>query len=119
MNDRDKLMELLKKADNIASKKLIMDYDDAIADNADYLIAHGVTVQEWISVKDRLPNFDEKEMEKYKYFGYKFFAEFNVMISGATKPTTLYHDGKDWYDEEGKCYCVTHWQYLPQPPKGE
>lgn len=44
MNDRDKLIELLKKADDIASKKLIMDYDDAIADNADCLLANGVIV---------------------------------------------------------------------------
>lgn len=53
MNDRDKLMELLKKADNIASKKLIMDYDDAIADNADYLLANGVIVTKY-KVGDRV-----------------------------------------------------------------
>ena len=41
---KDRLIELLKKADDIASKKLIMDYDDAIADNADYLLANGVIV---------------------------------------------------------------------------
>lgn len=44
MTDREKLIELLKKADENASKKLIMDYDDAIADNADYLLANGVIV---------------------------------------------------------------------------
>lgn len=44
MTDREKLIELLKKADENASKKLIMDYDDAIADNADYLLENGVIV---------------------------------------------------------------------------
>jgi hypothetical protein len=44
MTDRDRLIELLKGADNNASQKLIMDYDDAIADNADYLLANGVIV---------------------------------------------------------------------------
>jgi hypothetical protein len=44
MTDRDRLIELMKKADKIASNKLIMDYDDAIADNADYLLANGVIV---------------------------------------------------------------------------
>ena len=42
MTDRDRLIELLKKADDNASRKLITDYDDAIADNADYLLANGV-----------------------------------------------------------------------------
>lgn len=44
MSDRDRLIELLKKADDNASKKLITDYDDAIVDNADYLLANGVIV---------------------------------------------------------------------------
>lgn len=44
MNDRDRLIELLKKAGANASKKLIMDYDDAISDNADYLLSNGVIV---------------------------------------------------------------------------
>ena len=44
MTDREKLIELLKKADENASKNLIMDYDDAITDNADYLLANGVIV---------------------------------------------------------------------------
>jgi hypothetical protein len=41
---RDRLIELLKKADKNASDKGITDYDDAIADNADYLLANGVIV---------------------------------------------------------------------------
>lgn len=86
---------------------------------ADRLIANGVTVQGWISVKDRLPKYTEEEMERYRFFGDTFFPEFNVMILGATKPTTLYFDGEKWYDEEGRCYYVTHWQPMPQLPKGE
>jgi hypothetical protein len=41
---RDRLIELLKKADKNASDKGITDYVDAIADNADYLLANGVIV---------------------------------------------------------------------------
>ena len=85
---------------------------------ADYLISHGVTVQEWISVKDRLPEFTEEEMKRYRFFGDTFFPEFNVMILGATQATTLYFNGGSWYDEECRCYCVTHWQPMPQPPRG-
>lgn len=41
---RDRLVGLLKKADKSASDKLITDYEDAIQDNADYLIENGVIV---------------------------------------------------------------------------
>lgn len=88
-------------------------------DLADYLLDSGVTVQEWISVKDRLPKLTEEEIESFRLFGDTFFPEFNVMILGATRATTLYYDGKRWYDEGNQCYCVTHWQLMPQPPKGE
>lgn len=111
MNDRDKLIELLKKADKIASKKLIMDYDDAIADNADYLIANGVTVQEWISVKDRLPDESGEYVvlndaahqdvlmysEKYKLFNACDFLEEDFALKNSIK--------------------VTHWMPLLKPPK--
>ena len=39
---RDRLMELLKKADKNAEMKFITDYEDAILDNAEYLIANDV-----------------------------------------------------------------------------
>lgn len=41
---RDRLIELLKKADKYTSDKGITDYEDAVADNADYLLANGVIV---------------------------------------------------------------------------
>jgi hypothetical protein len=44
---RERLVELLKKADESASNKMITDYEDAIKDNADYLIANNVVVLPW------------------------------------------------------------------------
>lgn len=41
---RDRLIELLKQADESTSSKGITDYNDAIYDNADYLLANGVIV---------------------------------------------------------------------------
>lgn len=44
MTERERLIKLLKLADDYAATNLITNYDDAIADNADFLLANGVTV---------------------------------------------------------------------------
>ena len=124
MDVREKLVELLNEVQETGVNEIPAGFGctrEYIKNEkvASHLIAHGVTVQEWIPVKDRLPEFTEEEIERYRFFGDTFFPEFNVMILGATQPTTLYCDGEKWYDEECHCYCVTHWQCLPQPPKGE
>ena len=72
----------------------------------DYLIANGVTVQEWISVDDRLPNDNDRviafrpnepETSAYKY----------CVMWGWSVKASLKHRG------------ITHWCAMPQPPKGE
>ena len=57
MDVREKLTELLREAPyNMFGNKLGNCYfDSCLALIADHLTANGVTVQEWISVKDRLP----------------------------------------------------------------
>lgn len=54
MDVREKLVELLKEAPyNIFGNKLGHCYcDSGLGLIADHLITHGVTVQEWISVKE-------------------------------------------------------------------
>ena len=42
--EREKLIELLEEADQVAQAKGITDYKDAIADNADHLLSNGVIV---------------------------------------------------------------------------
>ena len=49
MDVREKLVELLDI--------IIQPGQKTLGDIADYLISNGVTVQEWISVEDRLPEF--------------------------------------------------------------
>lgn len=44
MTDRERLIELLKKADENSANKCITDYEEVVADNADYLLANGVLV---------------------------------------------------------------------------
>ena len=74
---------------------------------ADYLIEQGVTVQEWYSVKDRLPEENERVLV---WIG-------NNRYNDVRKDTDRVHNGK-WVRWGG---CVTHWTpwNMPQPLKGE
>ena len=83
---------------------------------ADYLIAHGVTVQEWISVDERLPENDVMVIGYTPCDGFMFVGYYHE------EPK---YDGKVWRIETAMRSTkimkkrVTHWMPLPQPPKGE
>ena len=99
MDVREKLVELVKRA--------IIDWEHGDASEwiADHLISNGVTVQEWVSVKE-----PPKERGEYLCY-FKYEPESPDVIC----ENTYYGSGR-WMSETGR---VTHWQYLPQPPKGE
>ena len=91
----------------------------------DYLIANGVTVQEWISVKDRLPEIPEGWTESPEPVLY-------MMKNTKTIYAGYYGEGGVWRDKYFRQYSdsrngvdaddVLCWMYqhdLPQPPKGE
>lgn len=103
---RDRLVEIVKRAAYSCLPSNTEDFhlDRFVTD----LLANGVTVQEWISA-------NEPPKENCK----------QVLIALSWDDTDI-----GWYDKEDKCWrseyvnCydvgeVTHWQYLPQPPKGE
>ena len=98
MDVREKLIGLIAKAKYICAN----DYSDHTEDEyiADTLLDNGVTVQEWISVNDRLP-------EKFE----------SVLVFRDGKISIDYNEGNGWfaYDFNGK--RVTHWMPLPQPAK--
>ena len=82
---------------------------------ADDLLANGVTVQEWISVKDRLPDKDGQ----YLIFTTQYFTpdhideidhKDGIEISG-------YYKGCGFLSANG--IYAKYWCRLPQPPKGE
>ena len=99
MDVREKLVELLDR----------FVYDEWYGNNdiAEKLISHGVTVQEWISVTERLPESGKESVLIALRWG-------EVDIGWC-------EDGR-WRSEfvneyeEGE---VTHWMPLPNPPKGE
>ena len=119
MDVREKLVELID--DFIHNVDLKHWYSEELDEKlADDLIAHGVTVQGWISVKDGLP----EDLEENK--GKKVI---NCIVEhapyGNGKTTTQFRQRKyDSYYKEwrwskiGGC-TVTRWTMMPQPPKGE
>ena len=105
MDVREKLAELLTEFYGCDP----MYYDvDALA-MAQHLIANGVTVQEWISVDDRLPE-DDSDVLAYSRNGEE----------GRIYPAN-YAKGV-WFDcifTTPATDTTTHWMPLPLPPKGE
>ena len=72
---------------------------------------------EWISVEDRLPGIGEFVL---------VFRNWDGKLSQCVDRLELHHDcekpegEQDWYDFlYSDIYEVTHWQPLPQPPKGD
>ena len=114
MDVREKLVELLFKC---APKNIKLGWrgekiEVAISQGniADYLIAHGVTVQEWISVSE-----PPKERGCY-------LVSVKHWLDGKPITREAKWNGADWlscYKAEEITPRVTHWTYLPQPPKGE
>ena len=101
MNVREKLIELLDQ--------FVYDEWYGNDDIADKLITHGVTVQEWISVDDRLP---EPWKQVLIYSRYDFCeSAFYIGVPGKWRVT--------WNHEMLDADSVTNWMPLPQPPKGE
>ena len=89
------------------------------------LIANGVTVQEWISVDDKLPEIPEGWVESPEPVLY-------MMKNTKTIYAGYYGEGGVWRDKYFRQYAdsrngvdaddVLCWMYqhdLPQPPKGE
>ena len=102
MDVREKLVELLDI--------IIQPGQKTLGDIADYLITNGVTVQEWISVKDRLP----------EPFVYVLVHMPNEKPSLTVREGFITRDGiwhSALYDREPD--EVTHWMPLPEMPKGE
>lgn len=72
---------------------------------------HALKETEWIPCSERLPEVPEGTDDDE-------CPEFNVMIKGANRATTLRcaPDGT-WFDEFGHVYPVIFWQPLPEPYK--
>ena len=104
MDVREKLVELLTEFYGCDP----MYYDvDALA-IADHLIANGVTVQEWISVDDELP---EEKVDCIVHYKHAYCDNDDYWAIGI-----CFYDGEKF--QMDLSYKVTHWMPLPKPPKG-
>ena len=147
MDVREKLVELLKEI--VAIQECgFGDPRPTYETVASYLMSHGVTVQEWVSVDDRLPESGAHvliccEMHRYggeiagKYVCDGYYAEANKIIAGGfpdecnceySEEDDEYYLCVGWYEVIKNCDgydsvpvedFVTHWMPLPEPPKGE
>ena len=100
MDVREKLIGLIAKAKYICAN----DYSDHTEDEyiADTLLDNGVTVQEWIPVTERLPDWGDGKVLVFTKYGFS--------ICERTVNNRWRGQHANW---------ITHWTYLPQPPKGE
>ena len=112
MDVREKLIEILRKP--IFPHELV-DPTEAVAD---YLLDSGVTVQEWISVDDKYPPYNRDVLVYRPNMAMKIIVDTYDGYYG--------DDDDEWYegwalygkDTHGNP-AITHWSYLPKPPKGE
>ena len=134
MDVREKLVELLHKG--VRCPGVIDNCNDCpyysfekacdeFGATVDLLIVNGVTVQEWISVDDRLP-------EDSGYYLVVYRDKYNESISIDFDMYVKCNVG-EWWESEFACDItkqflwatrlqeqeVTHWMPLPEPPKGE
>ena len=109
MDVKEKLVEL---CEDLETLPCCATYEE----QAEYLISNGVTVQEWISVKDRLPDLIPCNVGTA-------YSEAVIAWTSGRKAMIAVWDGIDWiapfdyweaWGEE-----ITHWMPLPQLPKGE
>lgn len=115
MDIREKVAGLLNEAgDNvfIVSNQPVAPQRKRIwGEIADYLVANGVTVQEWVPVTERLPEEDDLVL---------CIGARGGMFLG-TRPW-LYGDETSAYfsvPNSRRSRYATHWMPLPQPPKGD
>ena len=103
MSVREKLIELLAPTS--------LEFEEAEY-LADYLVKNGVTVQEWISVNDRLPEEGEYVLCVLKGFNYGGKIQVCKFV-----PADKFKD-KPYFEHFRNGFpSVTHWMSLPQSPK--
>ena len=121
MDVREKLIELLTNSQQLD----VLDWATGWEEAANYLIAHGVTVQEWINSEEMLPEFPCLAIDVN---GNSVFIPDGILTikdkhgewcinSSLAKEVRLIDGTKiDALIWENR---IAYWMPIPQPPKGE
>ena len=115
MDVREKLVELVKNALRAYGKdleKIVEPYEFI----ADFLIHSGVTVQEWISVKDKLPPYNRDVLVYRPNMAMKILVD-NYALHYRDDDDEWYEDWALYGKDADGNPIITHWSYLPQPPE--
>ena len=110
MDVREKLMELLRDVQYLGG------LEEKIAD---HLIANGVTVQEWISVDERLPDNKEDDWVLAQVVEDNGYMHIPRVMEYRESKNDWFDDTCGWLSNHNGLFTVTHWMPLPEPPKGE
>ena len=121
MDVREKLAELIREISH--DKKLYLydlcDMFEGSEKIADLLIENGVTVQEWISVNDRLPDNKEHDWVLAQVVEDNGFMHIPKVMEYRQSKNDWFEETYGWLSEHNGAFTVTHWMPLPKPPKEE
>ena len=119
MDVREKLVELIGSTEYGNGSLVGNNFQKGFIEKiATHLIANGVTVQDWVSVDDKYPPYNRDVLVYRPNMAMKIIVDTYDGYYG--------DDDDEWYegwalygkDTHGNP-AITHWSYLPQPPKGE
>ena len=124
MDIREKLVELLGNIylpmmdghNTIGEYNIPHKFKEKIAD---HLIMNGVTVQEWISVEDRLPDNKEHDWVLAQVVEDNGYMHIPRVMEYRQLKNDWFEETYGWLSEHNGVFTVTHWMPLPKPPKGE
>ena len=117
MDVREKLVEILKQA---PFEGKVLDewwWEEKIKRIADHLISSGVTVQEWISVDDRLPDNKEHDWVLAQVVEDNGYMHIPRVMEYRQSKSDWFEETYGWLSEHNGTLRVTHWMPLPLAPE--
>ena len=114
MDVREKLLDLI-----IDAKRTDPETGSFAEYLADHLIANGVTVQEWISVDERLPDNKEHDWVLAQVVEDNGYMHIPRVMEYRQLRNDWFEETYGWLSEHNGLFSVTHWMPMPNPPKGE
>ena len=75
--------------------------------------------QEWISVKDRLPDNKEYDWVLAQVVEDNGFMHIPTVMEYRQSRNDWFEETYGWLSDHNGAFTVTHWMPLPLPPKGE